>query len=577
VKKRKKRKNEKAKNNLFNFDMPGRTTMKFNFLLMAALTGAAFVPQVALAQEYGPDDSTSIETVEDIEEPDDEVEDDEEPLSWDFRLTNEMHAFDNVDLLPLDTRTPQRILDTDDRQNFGYTSVSAGVAYKVLEDTTFNFGGALSGMWGNDQVGTTTEFGAPIYVYDLSVDWDAVDTDAFKLSTSIGRQGFSIGGAEEDFFFKDIVDGVTLTADMGVAGRLRFLVIDVFGDAGRPDNADFLNFIGANQQTTNNFRGDTDVYRYGGVYELMDIVDGFDVRAFGFGAYIGAARAAQLEDETSTGTDIGSGIENFADEDYNFMFGGRANYTYTVADFEVGLMAEFARSAGLDRKAIQLDRYDVNTDGNAYGAGANVLADLGTIDLDAKLRFFHADGSEHTGDEGLLFSHGFTSMKGSEIGGINMERYAGWHPSAYVSGFKGIFDNPQDIDRKAGTRSVHGGLGFLFVDAIRLDLDAWYFQDTGETNVDFNDVNIDAFGQNSAEVEAQGRLGDTLGTELNAALTYLANDALTLYAIGGIFLPGDFYETRIDRTAGTALGARDDDPDQLERFWVAAGGATLAF
>jgi hypothetical protein len=572
-----------VKNLFFNFDLPGRTTMKFKLFLLAAVTGASFVPYSAFAQEYGPEDAASIRTVREIEdEVDEELEADQEALRWNFRLTNELHAFDNLDMQPLDEATLQDILDTDDRQNFGYTSVSAGVSYDVLENTTFNFGGALSGMWGSDQIGTSTEFGAPVYIYDLSVDWTAVDTGAFELSTTLGRQGFSIGGADEDFFFKDIVDGVTLTADLGAAGRVRVLVIDVFGEAGRPENVDFTRFIGANVNTTNNFRGDTDVYRYGGVYELLDVVDGLDLRAFGFGAYIGAGRGAQVGEPT-TGTDITrvGTAGNFADDDYNFMFGARTNYTLDLEDLEVGVMAEFARSEGLDRRNTKVGLYDVNTNGNAYGAGANVLADLGAIDLDARLRFFRADGSNYTEEGGLLFSHGFTSMKGSETGGINMQRYAGWHPSAYVSGFEGIADSPQDISRKAGTQSLHGGLGFLFVDQIRLDVDAWYFQDTSETNLDMSRIDEieipDAWGMNESELYAQERLGKTLGTELNAALTYIANDALSLYAVGGIFMPGDFYETRIERTAGTALGAEDDDPDNLETFWVAAGGATLAF
>jgi hypothetical protein len=573
---------KEVKEKLLIFDLPGSSKMKFKLFLLAALVGAAFAPQSALAQEYGPDDAASISTVQEVDEPEDDEEEDDDPLSWSFRLTNELHAYNNLDMRPLNEDNLLTIRETDDRQNLGYTSVSAGVSYDLREDTPFNFGGALSGLWGSDQIGTTTEFGAPIYVDDLSVDWTAVDTGAFSLSTTLGRQGFSIGGADEDFFFKDIVDGVTLNADFGAAGRIRVLVIDVFGEAGRPENVDFARFIGSNVQTTNNFRGDTDVYRYGGVYELLDLVDAVDLRAFAFGAYIGAARGAQVE-EATTGTDISSigATANFADDDYNFMYGGRANYTFDADDFEIGVMAEYARSQGLDRKNTKLGLYDVNTDGNAFGAGANVAADLGVVDLDARFRFFRAEGSSYTGEEGLLFSHGFTSMKGSEVGGINISRYAGWHPSSYVSGFEGIADTPQDLNRKAGTQTLHGGLGFQFAEHVRLDLDAWYYQDTSETNLDTSrveDIEIpEAWGINESELLAQDRLGKTLGTELNAALTYFANDALSLYAIGGIFMPGEFYEMSINLTAGTALGAVDNDPDQLQTFWVAAGGATLAF
>jgi hypothetical protein len=325
------------------------------------------------------------------------------------------------------------------------------------------------------------------------------------------------------------------------------------------------------------------VYRYGGVYELLDLMDMFDVRAFAFGSHIGAARAAQEDDETSNSAEISAdgALANFTDKDTTWMAGARANYSYEAPSFNFGLMAEYARSGGIDHKPEYLGLYDAETSGNAFGAGAYAGTDGRTVDIDGRLRFFRADGNNNTGDEGLLYNHGFVSMKGSQVGGIAMDRYAGWHPSAYVSGFEGITDNPQDTDRKAGTMSVHAGVGVLLADTLRIDLDGWYYQDTSETNFDVADAeevaNDTAWGQNQAELEAQERLGKTLGTEINAALTYVANDALSFYALSGIFFPGEFYEIPVQRTAGTALGAPDGDPNKLEDFWMGAGGTTLRF
>ena len=210
--------------------------MKSKFFALAALGGVLVLPQfvfpqVATAQQLGADDTTSLEVDGKLVAPpaEEAVEDAEEeasPLSWDFRVTNEFHAFDNLDLLPLKEDTPQDILDTDDRQNFGYTSLAAGVSYDVREDTSFNLGAAVSGMWGNDQIGASTGFGGFAYIYDLSVDWTAFANDDFALWTTIGRQSYSIGGADKDYFFNDIIDGITLNADFGVAGRLR-LMFDV--------------------------------------------------------------------------------------------------------------------------------------------------------------------------------------------------------------------------------------------------------------------------------------------------------------------------------------------------------------
>lgn len=563
--------------------------MKFNRIALAALSGLFVAPQIGWAQEFGPDDTTSLSVEKSVVAPadshapeDEEGEGEEEasPLSWDFRVTNEFHAFDNRDLLPLNEATPQDILDTDDRRNFGYTSLSAGASYDVNRDTAFNFGASLSGLWGNDQIGSTTGFDGFAYIYDLSVDWTALDVDGVTLWTTLGRQGFSIGGAKEDYFFKDIVDGVTLNADFAQAGRLR-LMFDIYADSGRPDNVNFLRYISGNKQSTHNFRGDTNVYRFGGVYELLDLVEGLDLRAFGFGSAIGALRTT--DNKQTTGADISTQgvLGNFADQDYTVMLGGRVNYTYETDILNVGVMGEYARSMGIDRKARRLGLYDVNTEGNAFGAGAHGGADLNPVGVEGRFRFFRADGANYARDNGLPFSHGFVSMAGSRLGGINMGRYAGWRPSAYLSNSTGIRDNAQDLTRGAGTMSIHGGLGFLFGELTRLDLDAWYYQDTSKSNFDVSraqEVGEDiAFGYSEAELAAQARLGKSLGTELNATVTVSPSDILSFYGIGGIFLPGEFYETRINRVAGTALGAPDNDADQLENFWVISGGATLAF
>src|SRR5690554_795107 len=128
---------------------PGSSKMKSKLFALAALGGVLvlpqiILPQVAVAQEMGADDTTSLDVERQLVRlPEAEVVEDGEQeevsaLSWDFRVTNEFHAFDNLDLLPLKEDTPQDILDTDDRQNFGYTSLAAGVSYDVSDNTAFN-------------------------------------------------------------------------------------------------------------------------------------------------------------------------------------------------------------------------------------------------------------------------------------------------------------------------------------------------------------------------------------------------------------------------------------------------------
>jgi hypothetical protein len=328
------------------------------------------------------------------------------------------------------------------------------------------------------------------------------------------------------------------------------------------------------------FRGDTNVMRFGGVYQNTELVDGLDLRAFGFYSDIGASTRGG-----STGSDrtIHGSLGNFSDHDYSWMAGTRAGYTWEGSGgFEIGGFGEFARSGGVDRKDREIGLRDVNNNGNAYGAG--IHTSYGTKEdffgIDARVRWFHADGGIYTGKggSGTQSSHGFVSMKGDEIGGINLNRYAGFHPSAYVGG-DGVMDMPNNISRKSGTELIQGAVGLDFSQYFHTELKAAYMWDTSTAFIkpgQIDDIATDLpFGYTEADLEAQQRFGKPLGTELNLSLQYKPNKPLSFYALGGAFLPGAFYETKIDRNVSgrfTALGSDSPQP-----FWVVAGGTTLKF
>lgn len=551
--------------------------------LVFCLTSLALLcsSSVLLAQEEGPSDASSVEAPEDREE---QKEDDEQKLETNFFLTSEVHSMNNLDLRELDETSDESILLTDDRATFAYTGLAMELEYDVLDDTEFNFGGAHTGLWGNDQLGGLSGESiradegnrAPhfIWIYDLSASWEPVDTESFGFETTIGRQPFEIGGAEEDFFFDDTIDGITLDLDAGIAGALRVLALDFYATNSEPKGVDFVDYV-ATRDVVAPFRGDTNTLRFGGVYENTELLDGLDFRAFGFFADIGASTRPG-----ATGADrsVHGSLGNASDADYAWMAGTRFGYTWESEGLSVGGFGEFARSGGIDRKDVEIGLRDVVNEGNAYGGGIHGSFETTAFGVDAKARYFHADGGQYTGDSGIQFSHGFVSFKGDEVGGLNLDRYVGVHPSAYVTA-DGVLDTPNSTSRRAGTDVIHGGVGISASDWFRADFDAWYLIDTSNTELPPDKIDEVAsnqpFGYTEADLQAQRRFGKPIGAELDASLLFRANKALSFYTKGGVFLPSEFYEIEIDRSVAgdyTALGSEDP-----QTFWAVAGGTSLSF
>lgn len=490
-------------------------------------------------------------------------------LQWGVRLDAQGYSSDNSSFRKLDeSRGDQEQRETDDRHTFGVTRLGASLSYEVVDDVTFRFAGSHSGMWGSSQLGSGDVANGFFMVRDLSVNWGAVDQDNFGLDVHIGRVPFSIGGASRDYFFSDSIDGVTLNARLpGKVGNLRVLGIDFAAAVARPDSVNFGNWPSNETKLVQNMRGDTNTLRFGGVYENTSLLDGLELRAFGFYSKVGAGGTGS--DRTHNGT-----LANFSDNDFVWMAGTRVGYFHEVGSHTIGAYGEFARSGGIDRKDNNIGYHDVVVEGNAFGGA--LVADFlfGAIEVDALVQYFHSDGPKY-GKDGQQFSHGFVGFKGAYAGGLNMASYAGWRPSAYL-GRGGVHQSAHDQKRESGTDMIHGSIGVGLVDSLKLDLGVWYFIDTGSTNLDFNQIATVAdrlpAGSSQDDLEAQERLGKTLGTELNARLSYQLNSALGFFASGGVFLPGDFYGIEITRKVGTSRGS-----DDLQNFWAVSIGTTLEF
>ncbi len=556
-------------------------------IAVSALTGVLMGPALGFSQEdpdgdiepafaeptQSQDSAVAIAPV--MEAPEKEVD----RFQVFFQLSSEFVATDNQDYRNYEPTQPEPwidIYDSDDRANLFYTRVASGFSYLALDDVRVELAMSHSGLWGGDKIGSANAFGGFLFVDRMFVDWKAVSLPGFELTTQVGRQPFEIGGAYRDFFFDDVIDGVVINADLKKAGKIRLMPVDMYSSTLRPDDfnvAAGINSIGTiPQSSAARYDGDTNTYRMGAIYENTELVKGLALRVFGFYADIGASGP------NGTGSDrtFGGAHGNVADNDYNWMAGGRVGYTLEAGKLKMLAYGEFAHSGGLDRKATNLGLFDVTTNGNAFGAALLPSFEVNeNFGIRGRVQFFMADGGQYATDGGMLYNHGFVSFKGSQIGGLAANRIAGWHPTPYVH-TSGISHSVYDRERKAGTMMIHGGLGFDLIQKLKVDFDVYSFTDTSSTNYDYTRAIADSaelpFGYDEYDLSAQERLGKSLGLELDATLTYNPNAVLSFYTTGAMMMAGDFHKIEISRRAGTAIGAEDPD-----LFWAVSVGSSVKF
>ncbi len=536
---------------------------RLTVLMLSLATCAALADQAAAQDnksgdpipagnpEFGPGDSDPIKP---------------KGLETKFRMGSEIHAFENKDFRELDESSDQAIIDSDDRHTFAYSTLSAFLGYQINEDLRVNVGVAHNGLWSRDQIGGQAQLAGALFFSHLNMIYSPINTDDFKLSFSVGRQPFAIGGVPKDYFLDDLLDSVVVEADAGKAGRLRILALDFFTSSDLP-RASFTRYV-SGRETTLGLRGDTFTLRTGGVYENDKIVDGLTVKAYYFFADMGGGPV----DESGADISFGGSLGNFADNDFVWMAGGRVSYDLDLGDTgNVLFYGDFAHSSGIDRKEVVA--FDVDISGNAFGGGVDSKLSFGeSFGLEFAADFYRFDGPEYS-QNGLRFQHGFVGFRGRRIGGLNADRYAGWFPSAVMSA-GGLNFREHEPARARGTQSLHAGLGFVIMQNTLLRADMWLLQDTGSSNLNQADLdNIDPpFGYSREEFFAQSRLGLDLGTEIDLQLTHRFNENLKGFIVYGLFMPGDFYGIEINRVGGNARGSNDP-----QNFWGFTAGTTVEF
>lgn len=513
-------------------------------------------------------------------------------FNWSFNLLQEFHWYQNADLRKLNSESDTEIRYTDDQMGFAVTraKIDASVLFPE-EKIGLELSWGFDGVWGHDQLQGYSNPGTRIGRANIFYNFQNA---SFMQSTlTVGRQYFSIGGIPHDYMQKDILDAIVLDTKINRILEARLLLLDVYSgannfgnDDGERWNDEFQFLTRDDAEVQEGLNGDVSTYRWGVVVSFEELFRSFfpSYIDFDFRPYFYYARVRGNgggADRSENGQ-----IGNFSDNDWSLMAGGRFILTLKrILMFQnISVYADMAFSSGQDIK--REGEPDASYNKGAFGGG--LLLDTkeiaGLFSILSELGFFYAEGSEYNA-YGNMVSHGFISFKGDEIGGLLFRRYWGVHPSGYVDD-DGIDNDPFDANRKSGVLMFQAGFGFKILQKLTIRADYWFSKDTSVSNVPFDKVYQDGLTgtekaaelnpyKSKSEIEAQKRLGEILGHEINLTAKYEANKLLTFYVVVATFIPGDFFKYPIEDVAstnGVPKGAESDAD-----FFGLAFGSELRF
>ncbi len=489
--------------------------------------------------------SALAQTRTDLEYRETEVDEQDEALSVRGSFESQYFEYNNIDFRALDETSDQAILDSDDRGAFAFTGAQLELGYQIDPQLRFVINGSHRGLWGDDQIGETNQFGGFIYFPALYIDANTAPDAGVRFR--IGRQFFSLGGLGDgvrDYVMADVLDMIRIDVPLGNAATWTLIPLNVFSTAADYNEVDFVGLIGQQSPETFYFRGENLTRRFGTTLTLSEDL----------ATPLGAQAHLFYTDfhGRGTGSDISyqGVLGNFVDNDYVINYGLRGHAELGPATPFV----EFNGSAGIDRKELVAN--DVDANGFAWGAGVRFdTTNESRAGLTAQLRYFEALGPAY-GENGLQYSHGYVGLKAQQFGGTLFNRFMGLHPTAYTSR-NGISDTPQEIDLGEKQRTVEAFEMYELEAGFHAMAGVWLAQNTGISFVDFSDLdNIQPpFGYSRSEFAATRRLGQSLGTELDLDLGWRFGEHLDAYVNGAILSPGGFYAIEIDRVAGSALGS----------------------
>jgi hypothetical protein len=525
-----------------------------------------------------------------------------ERYQWQVLFWTHGNYSNNSDLRKIDSTNQTSINFTDDRTQFVAGGVQFDNFFPVNPRLDFRFDIWRFGFWGQDQLAgrdtnndiKTTSSGANTLNFgQLYIDWhfklEPTRTDRFSLR--VGRQDFRIGGRiHRDFYQDDILDAVVLKWYNPRWGKLDLLLLDVFSNGPDTKDVNFIRFLSLSSPTVNNFNGKTTTLRHGIKYRYSffgdsDLIgDHLEFTPFYYIAhYSGTNQPFGGADRSFQGT---SG--NFIDNDFVIMRGARINYGFSKW-FRTA--TTYAESYGIDRKVptLLLENRDVDTNGKSY----HIELEFSAFKRRVKFlpSYFISDGGRYYLD-GTQYSHGFTSFKGDQVGGLLTDLYWGIHPSSYTS-HQGTVDQPYNQDRKTGTQFKHIGLAFGVLENLFLKLDYWRLEDTNQFSFlgtrphgspnfmlrgnrpmdpDIQTILFDQaakfYPDNSAVIMAARRFGTPMGEEYNVGMDWNLFRGFKVWATWGVLIPMRYYSTQ-----GLIQGA----PQGNARFVAFQLGTSLIF
>ncbi len=376
--------------------------------------------------------------------------------------------FENSDFQKYDSekyRTNQsaELFNSDDTSNNAYSSLRLKYDQRYKK-TVFFVDAMRSAYWGADNFQGRDEGQNPILLNRLYFIY--FPTPSFWFS--FGRQHYEIGGALNDYFFYDVIDGIVFEKRLG--SRLKIsLLADLVSDSSQLEGAGIYSTVSKDEEQLEDFRGDT-ISGRGGLSFLFDLSSQINLHVFSYYLRYGAS--------SEGGADLaenGRNHLNKVDGDYLFMSGLRISLgrykrdNSALAEIAAGTDqtgSQTAREAAKKitrkttakttrktaRKTIGNAAGQIASEGNAVGKGGRGNFDLTVVyskgidhqfendhlyddwaaALNASLLVKWASGGNNLWLSGGYFGSNFASMKARSMGGMLLWGYKSYFAAPYA-------------------------------------------------------------------------------------------------------------------------------------------------
>ena len=224
------------------------------------------------------------QTRPDLEYRDTEVDQKTDKLTVRGFFESHYYEYNNLDFRARDESSDQAILDSDDRGALAFTGAQVEVGYQIDPQLRFVVTGSHRGLWGDDQIGETNEFGGFIYFPALYLDmYTKPDNDGVRFR--VGRQFYTLGGLGKqvrDYVLADVLDMVRIDIPVGTDASWTLVPINVFSTASPYDDVDFVSLIGQQNPSEFAFRGEVLTRRFGSTFQVDGPDAPFNAQAYTF-------------------------------------------------------------------------------------------------------------------------------------------------------------------------------------------------------------------------------------------------------------------------------------------------------